>query len=325
MKRIPFSLVDIFFFTLICFSINTLQAEVGTTGGLTLTRMVGARASGLGEAFTSIPGDINSISFNPSGLATLPYATFSSNYFRGVADDNFGSLAYAHPLSFGSVFVAGGLFDAGTIDLNQTGGFVETRRAQQDMLGLAGFSMGRNNPFSVGFTGKFLRSELAEEATASVFAFDGGAQWRTPVPRLTLGAAIQNVGSDLTFEQEGDPLPETIRGGVSYLLDLKERGFLEKFPYKFLFSLDGLKTKNDNSSVHGGLEISRRMGLGEMDGEAFLRGGYRSDGGTYDIGLGFVIYRVVFDYSIRLVNSLDPYHRFTLGFRFSPKKNQSSI
>ncbi len=297
----------------------------GTTGGQTLQRLVPARPTALGEAFTAIGGDIDAITVNPAGVAKIPGKAISTTYQKAFADQSFGSLMYAHPISFGSLFVGGGYFDAGTIDINQTDGTNERRRAQQDVVGMAGFALGRHTPFSLGVTGKFLRSELAEEATAEVAAFDAGLQWETPVNNLVLGAAAQNMGPDIEYEQEGDPLPSAFRGGISYDLDPAELGWVKDFPYQFLLTVDGIKTKDEDGGVLAGLEVTRLLEFLEKEGSAAIRGGYRSDRETVTAGIGFMVGNIAFDYAVAIIADLDELHRFTLSYRFLPEAQEQKV
>ncbi|MCG3204729.1 MAG: hypothetical protein KCHDKBKB_01445 [Elusimicrobia bacterium] len=297
------------------------SAEVAQTGALTLRRTVSAKASGMGEAYTAIPGDIEAMSFNPAGLAKLPSPTLSSTYFSSFADDRFGTINYAHSVPFGSVFIGGSYFDAGTIELNQSDGTRGSVRAQQDSLGVFGFAYGRTLPLSIGLTGKYLRSELAETASANAYAFDGGLQWKTPLQGFVLGGAVQNVGSDIKYEEKGDPLPQTVRAGASYTVDFGKLAFTQRLPYRVMLAVDGIKVRDEESALHAGLELSHSLDVSGNTGSAALRGGYRSEGRSFDIGIGFVIAQVTMDYSARIISDLDLSHRFSLGYRFSSKKN----
>lgn len=73
----------------------------------------GARAPGLGDAFTSLADDAYAIHYNPSGLAQLERPQFAAAYsklYAGLSDGSeIGSsqLAYAHPLSRGRLGTVG--------------------------------------------------------------------------------------------------------------------------------------------------------------------------------------------------------------------------
>ncbi len=294
-----------------------LSAEAGRVGALTLLRGAAARPSALGEAFTAVPNQLDAMSINPASLAGLGSPTLSSTYFHGFAQDNFGSIHYAQPLPFGSVFVGGNYYSAGTVDLNQSDGTQRSVEAQQDSVGMVGIALGRKDPLSLGVTGKFFRSELAETVSASVAAADVGIQLKTPVLGLSFGAAVQNLGPELKFEEQGDPLPRTARAGVAYMFDRQLIDHRSAFPYKFLFLIDGVKMRDDVAGVRAGFEVARSLSFFDTSGSAALRLGYRSDAKVVDFGAGFGWGNFSLDYSLRLISDLDPSHRFTLAYRFA--------
>ena len=79
---------------------------------------------------------------------------------------------------------------------------------------------------AVGLTGKVIYSRLSEQGagrekgsgTATAFGLDAGFLYRTPLSRLTLGAAITNIGPDITYidADQADPLPRNLAVGFSY-------------------------------------------------------------------------------------------------------------
>ena len=79
-----------------------------------------------------------------------------------------------------------------------------------------------------GVTGKFILSKLASSGAGreigkgqgTSFALDLGLLYNTPIKRLTLGAALTNIGPKLQFidASQADPLPRNIAIGFSYKL-----------------------------------------------------------------------------------------------------------
>ena len=51
------------------FAPSAMGADLGSTAGLSLFRISGARASAMGEAFTAMKDDITAFEFNPGSLA----------------------------------------------------------------------------------------------------------------------------------------------------------------------------------------------------------------------------------------------------------------
>jgi ligand-binding sensor domain-containing protein len=81
---------------------------------------------------------------------------------------------------------------------------------------------------ALGMSAKFIYSNLAAvgagreqgSGTGSSFALDAGLLYRTPWKRLTLGAAITNLGPDITYidADQSDPLPRNLAIGFAYRL-----------------------------------------------------------------------------------------------------------
>ena len=81
---------------------------------------------------------------------------------------------------------------------------------------------------SAGLTAKFIYSSLSPlgagaelgEGNATAFGLDAGLLYNTPFKRLTLGAAITNIGPDVTYidADQSDPLPRNLAVGFAYKL-----------------------------------------------------------------------------------------------------------
>lgn len=70
--------------------------------------------------------------------------------------------------------------------------------------------------FDLGLTVKYISKNLASANTASDFAVDIGGLYHTPVPHLTAGFNLQNIGPGMKFYQVADPLPFNVKVGVAY-------------------------------------------------------------------------------------------------------------
>lgn len=297
-----------------------LQAEPGLTAASTLQRPLAARPMGMGEAFSAVDGGLDSLGYNPAGLARLDRPELETSYIHGIAGDDFGFLGYAHPLPFGTI--TGGLvyYNAGAININLSDGTNETRTAQQDMVGLlsAGIPLGWG--LCVGGTAKIYRFELAQEAKASGFAGDLGALWHSPLRGLNLGASLQNLGPDVRFEQTGDPLPVTTRFGAAYDFSLAKYHWIQEGGFgvsRFLVTADAVKLRDQKDLLPAtGLEMG--MGLGE-DGYGALRFGYlfSRDISNFTFGVGFREGRWRLDYALGVGRAdVTSTHHVTVGASF---------
>ncbi len=96
--------------------------------------------------------------------------------------------------------------------------------------GSIGLSYGTrlSNSLTGGLTGKYILSKLAStgagreigKGQGTSFALDLGLLYQTPIKKLTMGAALTNIGPKLQFidASQADPLPRNLAIGFSYKL-----------------------------------------------------------------------------------------------------------
>src|SRR6185503_13482915 len=94
-----------------------LAGGPGSTSSAFLKLPSGARAIGMGESYTAAGNDVQSIGWNPAGIARMQNREFTfmhAEWFQGI---RYESLAYAMPLG-GFIFVGGGIdfLNSGSID-----------------------------------------------------------------------------------------------------------------------------------------------------------------------------------------------------------------
>ncbi len=294
-----------------------LAAPAGAAGSPTLRRSLSARSAAMADAYSAVAGGISSLATNPAGLAAARRPQLDTTFTSGVLNDSFGFLGWAQPLPLGTAAAGLSYYDAGKVDLHFTGGRHETRTAQLDFVGHLAWSLELPGGLSVGATGKHYRFELAQEARAAGFAGDAGAQWRTPVPGLSLGAAAQNLGPGVRFEQESDPLPLTTRGGASWSWKSAEAKELESYltVTRFLASAEAIKTIDE--AVIGALGSELAMDFGAETSIA-LRAGWRlnSDYARLTLGVGMREGRFTLDYAMAEKRALGQTHHVGFGVRF---------
>jgi len=297
-----------------------LRAEPGLTGAQTLQRPFSARAVGMAESFVAVDGGLDSLGYNPAGLTRLSRPELQTTFTQGIANDDFGFLGYAHPLT--GATVAGGLiyYNAGTIDLNLSDGTQGAVTAEQDFVGLMSVSVPLAAGLCAGGTAKFYSLTLAQQANAKGFAGDLGVIWHSPLKGLNFGAAIQDLGPDVKFEQTADPLPVTARFGAAYVFDLSETRYFQEGGYglsRFLLTADAVKMRAQAVLLPAtGLEMN--MGLGKL-GSCALRLGYmfEQDLANLTFGVGFQEGRWRLDYAYGFMrDGITPTNQISLGVGF---------
>lgn len=297
----------------------------GRTAALILTRTQSALPAALGGAFAGADGRLEGSFTNPASTARMPATRALTTYQRGLVDDALGTVELGIPVGFGAINAGVGYYDAGRFDVNLSNGVSESRRLQRDAVGWLGVSAGRRGPLAVGAAVKAFQLEVAEEAEADGVAFDVGALLRTPLEGLTFGVSSANLGSDVEFESEADPLPATSRAGVAYVLDFSRFEGFGANPWLVGLFADAVSERRSGTSGRAGLELARRMVTMERTGSVALRGGYQSEPRSYTAGLGFELGSFGLDYAIAIVDDVDNAHRVSLSWRFVPPEEPPEI
>jgi phage tail protein X len=272
----------------------------GVSGGLTLIESPNARPAALGEAFSAASDDISAVAYNPASLKSLKMGQASFLYQKGIAEDAYGHFMVGVPTKKGSLGMSVGYYNGGSIDLYD-GANTRTVNAQTDLS--VGLSYSNNvGPVAVGVTGKYLSSQLIESARATAFAGDFGLSM--PVnSRVQIGGAVQNIGTQLKFVEEGDSLPRIARTGVAIsLLSNRSTTLL----------MDAIYHMNEQ-------ELTPAAGLEVSFGLLAVRAGYKGGRGAqeFSIGTGLMIGRSNLDYSFGMMDGLEARHRVSLSMRFS--------
>lgn len=195
--------------------------ERGTTSADFLKLGLGAAAVGMGEAYTARSGDVNSIFFNPAGLADLGIGQLAATHINWIAETQYEALAYARPL-LGLGTVGAGIVwlhmpeipaldeanvPQGSVSAYDLGVIFSYARDLSVPIGLPGLSGGANL--------KILHRELAG-SSASGLAVDLGARYALN-EQCAFGLAASNLGYLSKFEQDNETLPVEFRAGGAYL------------------------------------------------------------------------------------------------------------
>ncbi len=278
---------------------NVWASDYGESSARILKQAVGARTFAMGEAFTAVADDVQALHYNPAGLATLQSNEVSLMYIHSILDIYYGYAAYTQPIGQG--VAAGSIItlQGGIININDEDGSSTTLKAQQDYVVTIGYALDITQyipGLSVGVAGKVITSTLLEEYSAQAYAGDIGVVYNPPVEGLRFGVALQNIGTELKYQDYGDPLPLTSRIGSAYQLSLGEEQYLTG-------AIEMVNAKN----IHLGVEC----GLG---GIFFARGGYKRgyalDNVTF--GAGFKINSIQLDYALGLKGNLGMNHFISL-------------
>ena len=265
--------------------------------GLEYEQMAGARASGIGEAVSSMEGDIDLIHYNPAGIAALKRSNAGFNYMMGFSDIYFTSVMYGHPFPFGVIGGSYSYLNGGSLEISE-GQFLN---AQSDIVVTLSFATHMLKELSFGANVKFLSSTLVQLVSAQSWAFDIGFLYRIP-KGINLSLVLQNVGTPLQYYIKPEQLPTNARAGISYCFDVTNSMFLNtSFELKYYV--------NENEFLPS---IGAEFGCGK---ELVLRAGYvfNSTRGV-TMGAGFNLMNYKIDYAFEFANNISTFGNHRIGF-----------
>ena len=175
-----------------------------------------ARAVALGGAYTALAMDANALLYNPAGLGRIEHneATFMHNSYAAGIFQEYG--AYVSPKGWGVNFNYLNSGSVANTTMSNPGGAGLGETELYDLVCSGGYGRSFGDSLSLGVGVKYIRETISGIAGAGVAADFGVLYAVPPLPGLTLGAALQNVGPTVKFESETQNLPLNLRGGAAY-------------------------------------------------------------------------------------------------------------
>jgi len=280
----------------------------GTTSADFLELGVGARAVGMGQAYSAVADDATSLYWNPAGLTRVEHAdaTFMHAPYLDSTFYDYGAYAQRagrHAWGLGVQY-----FSAGSIAQTDQNNASLGSFSPYDLAASAGYAYRlTEGGLSIGGDVKYIQSKIL--ATASTVAADLGVQSGLFWDRLRLAVTATNMGGELKFEQESDPLPFALRYGASV-----------NITKDWLAALDLVSPRDDSSYAALGTEYI----LHATDQFQFAgRLGYNSlttsdvSGFTgLSCGMGIGYRSLAFDYAFLPYGSLGLTHRISLSLKW---------
>jgi len=310
-KRITISFLILL---MMLFSLPIIAGESSGEAGYHFLRThSGARPSAMAGAFISITGDIQSIYFNPAGLAEMKGRVASATYLNHILDFQSGLIAYGMPLkNLGNMAVSLNYMNYG--ELNETdsqGNELGTFSAGSFYLTSA-LSRKLNDNLMVGGSVKFIHSSIATYNSSAV-AMDLGLIYHVPfIDDFTVGLGVFNLGTAISaFADTKDPLP------LNFVLGFSKP--LAHLPLEYCVSINKYVDDDIQVNVGGEFTISK---------EIYLRLGYNSLGRNQKIGgegdqfsgvsagLGFVWQNYSLDYSLSSYGAIGYLNRLSFSYTF---------
>jgi hypothetical protein len=291
----------------------------GTSSFSFLNIPTGARAAAMGQAFTSIPNDIQGLVYNPASLATMAasQASFEHlSYVEGIVEEGIvaGHAGRDEGLSYG--FHANYLHVGDitrTVASAETDGYTEAGDFSTYGMVVGASAAGPLfvEGLSAGTTLKFLRESLGD-ASSNGAAVDAGIVYQGNVERSwNLGASLLNVGTASKFSEAAVKLPMTLRVGASG----------QPFS-QWLFAADFVKRNDTEGEIDVGAEVTPKRFFSMRVGYRYAMNSPDLGGlSNFSAGLGLRWNKMSIDYAFVPLGDLGLTHRISLNFRFKSRRS----
>ena len=318
---------------------STSITQVGTSAAAFLNIQVGARGMAMGGAFVASVNDATALYWNPAGIARMSKGEAAVMHTNWLADTNFDFGAVVIPMSFGAIgasitSLTTGDMEVRTVEMPEGTG--ELFSANDMAAGLS-FAMNLTDRFSIGFTGKLIRSSIFNES-ASSFAIDIGTMFTTELNGMRIGVSLLNLGTNMKLSGRDlillvDPAPLKDGSNDRIVSNLQTDSFSLPLMLRVGVAMDFLKTENsqltiavDGTNPSDGAEGVNFGAEYSWHSSVFLRGGYQSlfvddseAGLTVGGGFRFKLLdesSLKFDYAWADFGRLSNIQRFSIGIEF---------
>jgi hypothetical protein len=213
-----------------------IDSDAGTSALAVLKVGLGARAQGMGCAYTAVSDDVNGIYHNPAGLSQLSNMEVSFQHLLYIESINYANVSVASPSDFGVIGLSFSHVWMDSIDGRESLTDDIREFDASDSVGTLSYSR-KFDKLGAGVSLKLISSKI-DDASATGFAADIGLLYSCggldaaelygeesggccALSGLKAGLVVQNLGGEVTYDgddagEEGDPLPMNVKLGLSY-------------------------------------------------------------------------------------------------------------
>ncbi len=279
------------FLTLFALPLCVSAQDAGRAGLAFLKIGAGSRAAAMGEAQVALANDAHAIYWNPAGLALARDAQLAVTHLEWLENINHNFAAVTFRGFGGTLGLAITTQTIPGIELRDkpTAEPLGTFDARDVALALA-YGKKWNENLAVGLTLKALYEKIYLNSANGV-AVDLGVNWQSPISKLRIGLAAQNLGSMSALIDEKIKLPSAVRFGGAYQLFKSENGNGATLVADQITYLEG------GSYASAGAEWSLRGALALRAGYQFgrenrgLAAGLGASLGKYQLDYGFASFQ----------------------------------
>ena len=263
----------------------SVAGEYGATTAGFMKIGVGARAAGVGDAYTSIADDASAIYWNAAGIARLDTRSLQFSHYSWYQDikvENFFAAFPGQRFSFGAGIT---YLDYGDFQSYDVAGDPGEQLSMYNLVAAFSAAGSINETFSVGITAKYVEQSF-DIVKGSAFAGDIG--FMADFEKFRIGLAAVNIGSKMKFIQEEEELPAAVRVGVS----------LREFGDRALFAVEAHAPIKGRLTFHQGVEVKINDQLYARTGAVYRTSTLQDMNAlSFNLGAGVVYGVDRFDYT----------------------------
>lgn len=270
---------------------HSKNGKSGTSSLIFLKFGTGAKALGMGEAFTAQFDGVVSPFWNPASISGVKGTQISLTHIQWVQDitaEHFSSATIVGKNVFGLSLSLGKV-----PDIQKRGDIPTTEPLAlfdaHDVILSLSYARSFREKCSAGLSLKGIYEKI-DISSASGLGFDLGgicspfAGMNKPrLENLKFGVAILNLGSKMKFEKEKYSLPTQYKAGLSYSMEK------EQWQSDFTLNLDLVKPRDDDVKVHLGGEYGLYQILNLRLGYQF---GYDEKNISFGMGIKYKKYAI---------------------------------
>jgi hypothetical protein len=279
---------------------------VGSEGAGYLTLPVGARSIAMGEARATGYLDPYGWLANPASLQMMNMSGIGLFHAESFFDARYENMIANHTFSRW-LAIGFGIVYQHRPDIQGYDEFaVETGMLQNyNYQAMLGISTSPIENMSVGVNLKYFDEKL-DQWSAGGFGADLGAIYSLAALNTSIGFSVQNLGEDVKFITEKEPLPLTMRFGAEHRFEATEQDF------EFSLAWDIVKPRFEDLYLSAGCEL-------EIFKMLAVRGGWcgRKDraGDGLSLGAGATLKDTLkLDYAWTSFGDLGSHHSISLYF-----------
>jgi long-subunit fatty acid transport protein len=311
------------------------EQRAGTASGSFLKIGLGARATGLGEAFVAVANDPTAIYWNPAGLASIQRQEVAVSHIEWPADIRYEHVAWVLPVKRfgGSLGFQFGVLSTAVDETSELQPFGTGRTfVYSDMIAGMAYARRWTDKLLVGFGAKYVREDLGKDVgnpTTSSMLYDIGSIYYLGLGSVRVATSLTNFAPALkpkgqfispgadgvvgTSDDEvrvydGFDAPTVFRYGIAFEP-------IENATQRLTTSIEANQPADNAQSVKAGLEW---VWLGRLA----LRSGYNFNADALKLSAGAGVnaelgsWKGTLDYAYTDGGFLGPINRLTLGVRF---------